>query len=302
MTFQQLHYLLEVYHTGSISKAAANLFVTRPSVSFSISSLEAELGYPIFIRTQHGLIPSPQGEQVIEYANRICETHQLITRIGKEKRKHIEIAAISYQPISNAISRILEETKDRKDISFSFNSNHGKLYNKLALLDIDCLFCAPFTVNKKYVQEHLMSRNLYWKELKSIPVYICIGPGHQLYNQAYVTPQDFAPYTLLDTSSGALSRCLFLKDIINFNADRAIASYYPVVNYEILEKGLAYKICRRPAEQIIQQYKLRCIPIDGVSQQLLYATNPIKPLAPEVSHFLELVEEELEIFGSANLL
>lgn len=298
MTFQQLRYLLEVYHTGSISKAAENLFVTRPSISFSVTSLETELGYPIFIRTQNGLIPSPQGELVLEYASRICETHKLITSIGQEKRKRIEIASISYEPINRAFMRILDENKHRRDISFTFKPYGGTTYKKLSFFEVDCVITAPFTVNKSYVQTHLRNSSLQWKELSRIPVYICIGPGHRLYNEPDLSPKDFENDTLLDTATRALSRCTFLKDIINFNGDLAISSYYPTVTYEILEKGLAYKICKRPADKMIKQYGLRCIPLEGVSQQLMYAINPMRPLAPEVARFLQLVEDEIELFNS----
>ena len=58
MTFQQLQYLLEVSRTGSISGAAKNLFLAQSSVSASISNLEEELGFPIFIRSKKGVIPT----------------------------------------------------------------------------------------------------------------------------------------------------------------------------------------------------------------------------------------------------
>ncbi len=297
MTFQQLRYLLEVYRTGSISKAAENLFVTRPSVSFSISSLETELGYPIFVRTQRGLVPSPRGELVLEYAERICETHQLISNIGKEKSKDLKISTVSYQPINNAIIRILEENKTATDLSFSVNTHRGKAFHKLSMLELDCVLTAPFTINKSYVQTYLTNHNLQWSELKEIPVYICIGPGHRLYNKENILPTDFERDTLLDTPTRALSRCTLLKDIVKFNGEKDIATdHATTLNYEILEKGLAYKICHRPADSMIQQHKLRCIPLAGVSQQLMLVTNPMRPMHAEIDRFINIVKEELESF------
>ena len=52
MTLQQLQYLMEVYRTGSISGAAKKLFLAQSSLSASISSMESELGFPVFIRTK----------------------------------------------------------------------------------------------------------------------------------------------------------------------------------------------------------------------------------------------------------
>lgn len=297
MTFQQLRYLLEVYHSGSISKAAENLFVTRPSVSFSISSLEAELGYPIFVRTQRGLVPSARGELVLEYAERICETHQLITNIGQNNDNHIKIGTTSYQPINKAITRIIAETKNTGNLSFSVNTYRGKAFSKLTMLELDCVFTTPFTINKGYVQTYLNNHNLEWTELKEIPVYICIGPGHRLYNKENILLTDFKGDTLLDTPTRALSRCAFLKDIVGFNRENDIATdRATALNYEILEKGLAYKICHRPADSMIQQHKLRCIPLPGVSQQLMLVTNPMRPMRTEIDRLINIVKEELESF------
>ena len=45
MTFEQLNYVIEVSKTGSINKAAVNLFVSQSSLSQAIQNLEKELGY-----------------------------------------------------------------------------------------------------------------------------------------------------------------------------------------------------------------------------------------------------------------
>ena len=82
MTFQQLEYLLQVEKTGSISKAAEKLTVTRSSISLSVRSLEEELGYPVFLRTPTGLIPSALGEQVLDHARLICSTQKQIKALS----------------------------------------------------------------------------------------------------------------------------------------------------------------------------------------------------------------------------
>ena len=45
---------LEVAKTGSISKAASSLFVSQPSISYSIKMLEEELKCKLFNRTAKG--------------------------------------------------------------------------------------------------------------------------------------------------------------------------------------------------------------------------------------------------------
>ena len=117
MTFQQLRYLLEVSKTGSIAKAAENLFVTRPGVSLSINSLESELGYPVFKRTQQGLIPTEQGKEVLEYASRIFENYQHITTIGNKRSEKVKIATVNHQSVRNAAMQLYKEFRNTEESS-----------------------------------------------------------------------------------------------------------------------------------------------------------------------------------------
>ncbi len=80
MTVLQLQYILEVNRTRFITKAARNLFVAPSSVSTAIAALEAELGYPIFVRDRKGVQPTQQGLWVLTHASSICEHHRLILR------------------------------------------------------------------------------------------------------------------------------------------------------------------------------------------------------------------------------
>lgn len=50
MNISHIHYAVEVAHYGSFNKAAANLFVSQPSLSRAIKELERELGFNLFLR------------------------------------------------------------------------------------------------------------------------------------------------------------------------------------------------------------------------------------------------------------
>lgn len=46
--FQGMEYVYEVYKERSFSKAAANLFISQPSLSANVKRIEKKIGYPIF--------------------------------------------------------------------------------------------------------------------------------------------------------------------------------------------------------------------------------------------------------------
>ena len=72
MTLQQLKFICEVVNCGlSVSKAAASLHTSQPSMSRQIQALENELGMKIFLRSKRRLIElTKPGEQVHELARK----------------------------------------------------------------------------------------------------------------------------------------------------------------------------------------------------------------------------------------
>ncbi|MDO9713184.1 LysR family transcriptional regulator [Paracraurococcus lichenis] len=67
MRLRDLHIFSVVVRTGSMTKAAAELGITQPAVSHTISDLEAAVGNrPLLERTQSGVIATPYGKVLLE--------------------------------------------------------------------------------------------------------------------------------------------------------------------------------------------------------------------------------------------
>ncbi len=66
MTIIQLEYLLAVANCGSFSQAAEHCFVTQPSLSMQVKSLEEELGVVLLDRSKKPVVPTEAGEVVLE--------------------------------------------------------------------------------------------------------------------------------------------------------------------------------------------------------------------------------------------
>ena len=68
MRLNQLEYFIKVVECGSITKAAQELYLSQPSLTKAISSLETEYDLKLFSRTCRGLNVSPEGRDFLEYA------------------------------------------------------------------------------------------------------------------------------------------------------------------------------------------------------------------------------------------
>ena len=63
MKLTQLKYIVEVAETGTISKAAENLYLSQPSLTAAIKELESEFDITIFSRTNKGVVLTKEGEE-----------------------------------------------------------------------------------------------------------------------------------------------------------------------------------------------------------------------------------------------
>ena len=61
MTLQQLKYILAISETGSMNKAAEQLYVSQPSLTSSVQELEKEIGIKIFNRSGRGVTLTNDG-------------------------------------------------------------------------------------------------------------------------------------------------------------------------------------------------------------------------------------------------
>ena len=78
--------MVEIERTRSITQAAANLFLTQPSLSRILHEMESQLGYAIFERTNRGVRPTEAGTAFLRHAKRVLSEMEAIEGLGSGKR------------------------------------------------------------------------------------------------------------------------------------------------------------------------------------------------------------------------
>jgi len=99
MTLTMMKYLITVAEERSISKAAARLFISQPSLSHAIAQIEQEYECKCFERTPGGLVITKKGQIILDYSRSILEMYQQMDadlRSGTDNNeKKISIATIT---------------------------------------------------------------------------------------------------------------------------------------------------------------------------------------------------------------
>ena len=87
MNIKQLEAFVRIVKNKSFSQTAKELYLTQPTVSSYISSLEADLGVQLFIRTTKEVHTTNEGEQIYLYAKDIVNLSNKIRNAFKEEPK-----------------------------------------------------------------------------------------------------------------------------------------------------------------------------------------------------------------------
>ena len=107
MNILYMKYAVEVAKTGSINKAADNLYIAQPNLSRAVKELENSLGVTIFKRTSKGMTLTHDGEKFMRYAEHILsevEEMQTIFRGDLKNKITFSVSAPRSCYISHAFA------------------------------------------------------------------------------------------------------------------------------------------------------------------------------------------------------
>jgi DNA-binding transcriptional LysR family regulator len=93
----QVEGFLEVARRGSVSRAAEALFITQPTLTARLHSLERVLGTSLFLRTPHGMRLTDAGHAWVPYAERalraLGDGREAVEQVMSASAGHLMIAA-----------------------------------------------------------------------------------------------------------------------------------------------------------------------------------------------------------------
>jgi len=78
MSFSDYQLLVVLAKEANMRKAAEKLFVSQPALSQRLQNIEKQWGAKLFIRTQKGVILTPSGEMVVNFAQKMLEDRERV--------------------------------------------------------------------------------------------------------------------------------------------------------------------------------------------------------------------------------
>lgn len=280
--------LYELSKTPSITKVAKQLYITQPSLTKRLKSIEDEFGIIIVNRTTKGVEFTKEGkllaDKAKEYINFMSRVRKELRELCNEEKIVITIGA-SYTYSKYVLSDILfEYTKEHPNIRFEVqNEQSNLLFRKACEGEVDVAF-----VRGDYEGPVKMGR------IDESRAYILSNKPIHLEELPQIGKID---YKISDHSQKLLED--WWKLHYNLSVPVGMNAGYVDVAWQLVSKGLGYTCCFLPNDYE-NKYNLVLTPMDypdgtPVVRNTWFVYKHHKNMSLELRKFIKYVEENIVI-------
>lgn len=246
MTLQQLKYALTIADCGSMNEAAKQLFISQPSLSETMKELETEIGLDIFLRSNRGIVITPEGEEFLGYARQVTEQFGLLQSKYIDKKVK-EKFSVSTQHYTFAVKAFVETVKQIGMEQYEFAVHETTTISVIENVknfksEIGVLYENDF--NEKVLNKMFKENGLEFVELFSCDTFVYLWSGHPLAKQDVITMEELDEYPCLSFDQGK-NNSLYLAEEMKSTYDyRRLIKANDRATLLNLMRGLnAYTLC-----------------------------------------------------------
>ena len=294
MTLQQLKYALTIADCGSMNEAAKQLFISQPSLSETMKELETEIGLDIFLRSNRGIVITPEGEEFLGYARQVTEQFGLLQSKYIDK-KVIEKFSVSTQHYTFAVKAFVETVKQIGMEQYEFAVHETTTISVIENVknfksEIGVLYENDF--NEKVLNKMFKENGLEFVELFSCDTFVYLWSGHPLAKQDVITMEELDEYPCLSFDQGKNNSLYLAEEMKSTYEYRRLIKANDRATLLNLMIGLnAYTLCSGIICEDLNGNDYKAVPLKETEKMRI---GYIKRKGAKVSHIGELYIEELK--------
>lgn len=287
---------LEVAKTGSISKAASSLFVSQPSISYSIKMLEEELKCKLFNRTAKGTELTIDGEKLLFYVEGAFNMINAGCKTVKDSENmisgEIRVGVPTHIGIFLLLKYIQKFIEKYPGIKFTIvNRATSEMVDMLEKRNLDFIVDSyPIDSNRKDI--------VLYKLIEVSNCFVGNEKYKNIVNEGIINIEDIQKYPLLLPPKITSTRKALeskLKDRID-NLEAIIDVPTTEVMLELVKKGLGIGyFTKESVQKYIDSGRLYEIPVDvelpKIDICIAYVDNF---LANAPKKFIEMLNSEIK--------
>ena len=218
MTLVQLKYVIAVAGQNSLNDAAKVLFISQPSLSSAIHSLENEIGFDIFIRSKNGITLTTKGAEFIGYAKSVMEQYELLDAKYISQTEVKKTFSVSMQHYTFAVNAFVELVKQYGMDEYEFEVHETKTHEvidnvKNRKSEIGILYLNDF--NRNVLNKLFVEYELQFQPLLECGVYVYMWKGHPLAERKEIALEELDEYPCLGFAQGEHNSFYFAEEVLS---------------------------------------------------------------------------------------
>ena len=185
MNLNQLKYFHAVCTFQSVSVAAEHLFISQPSLSNALKSLENEFGVALFVRRHHGMELTNEGRMLYNMCTNLIENATQIENVMLDLGKKRKTIRLGIPPMIGVLFlQDIYKTFLNENTDIELDITEGSQHELLQKLSDDYLDVAILPHKLPFEQ------NFSFNNITRLEVVCCVSKSNKLSHLNTVAPSD----------------------------------------------------------------------------------------------------------------
>ena len=203
---------LQVFHTVarllSFTKAAEELHMTQPAVTFQVRQLEEQFNTRLFDRTHNRISLTDAGKRVFEYGERIFQLYNEMDNSVRELTG--DISGVLILGASTTIAEYMLPV-----LLGDFKAKHPEVTIRLKVANTDGIVSQVENneIDLGVVEAPVNNKNLVVEECRTDHLVLIVPPGHELANEKSVSLTRIVDYPFICREEGSGTREVMIESM-----------------------------------------------------------------------------------------
>lgn len=218
MTLNQLNYVIVVSKEKSLNEAAKKLFISQPSLTSAIHSLENEIGFDIFIRSKSGITLTNKGEEFIGYAKSVVEQYEILDAKYISKSNIKRSFSVSMQHYTFAVNAFVEVVNQYGMDEYEFEIHETKTHEVIENVknqksELGVLYLNDY--NRAVLEKIFAEAGLAFTPLFDCSIYAYMSKNNPLATKNEVTIEELQDYPCLAFAQGEYNSFYYAEEVLS---------------------------------------------------------------------------------------
>lgn len=218
MTLTQLKYAVCAAGESSFNDAAKKLFISQPSLSGAIATLEKEVETQIFHKSKTGISLTTEGEEFIGYARQVLEQYELLDAKYISKKEVKKKFSVSMQHYTFAVQAFIETINQYGMDTYEFEVYEDTTYMVIENVrncksELGIIYLNDF--NRQVLQKIFTEYRLSFHPLFDCGLYVYMSKKHPLAARKQIDMEELMDYPCLSFAQGTHNSFYFAEEVLS---------------------------------------------------------------------------------------